>query len=304
MPPNTNARGTITLTNTSAEPVTLLAVTASCKCTTTTAAAGVVIEPGKSFDIQTELSGAPMQGARRSQIKIVAQGFQLPLQVPVEGEVSLPVRAVPAYINLVGERSRSGQTVLESTDGAPFRVLGVNGQAPPMAEGDDANTPQVRHTLAWSFAPDAVVPDFWLVETDHPKCALVDVRVRNANSIPRPVIKMREYRINAGRIDPKDGVVIEVATRESVTPFTAATMAGGEACAITAELVESRVEDGYTVASVKLIPRAGASGFVADRLRVTSGAKTQDVELFGTVRPATAAVDAASQPPATTDQPK
>ena len=63
MLPNTNARGPLTLLNTGAEPVTLLSVTASCKCTTITDAAGVTIEPGKSFVIETELSGAPMQAA-------------------------------------------------------------------------------------------------------------------------------------------------------------------------------------------------------------------------------------------------
>lgn len=294
MLPNTNARGTVTLTNAGTASVTLLSVTPSCKCTTITDASGVTIEPGKSFVIETELSGAPMQGIRRSQLKIVAKGFARPINVAVQGEVALPVRAVPAYINLVGERARSGETIIESTDGTPFRVLSVNGKPVTAVPQETAGDVHARHTLAWSFPEGEAVGDFWIVETDHPSCALVDVRIRNANPIKRPVLRMREYRINAGRIDPVDGVRIEVQSKDATAPFDVVSVKGGVACPVTAELVESHQEDEGMVAVIQLKPLPDARGFFADTLIVGSGGKLQELDLFGTIRPKP---DGAAAPP-------
>ena len=285
MLPNTNARGTVTLTNGSTAPVTLLSVTPSCKCTTITDAAGVTIEPGKSFVIETELSGAPMQGIRRSQLKIIAKGYARPINVAVQGEVALPVRAVPAYINLVGERARTGETIIESTDGMPFRVLSVNGKTATVVPQEAPGDVHARHKLAWSFPEGEAVGDFWIIETDHPSCALVDVRIRNANPIKRPVLRMREYRINAGRIDPVDGVRIEVQSKDATAPFDVVSVKGGVACPVTAELVESHQEDEGMVAVIQLKPLPDARGFFADTLIVGSGGKLQELDLFGTIRP-------------------
>ncbi|MBM4115754.1 MAG: DUF1573 domain-containing protein [Phycisphaerae bacterium] len=285
MLPNTNARGTVTLTNGGTAPVTLLSVTASCKCTTINDAAGVTIEPGKSFVIETELSGAPMQGMRRSQLKIIAKGYARPVNVAVQGEVALPVRAVPAYINLVGERARAGETIIESTDGTPFRVLSVNGKPATIVPQEAPGDVHPRHKLAWSFPEGEAIGDFWIVETDHPNCGLVDVRIRNANPIKRPVLRMREYRINAGRIDPVEGVRIEVQSKDATTPFDVVSVKGGVACPVTAELIESRKEDEGMVAVIQLKPLPDVRGFFADTLIVGSGGKLQELDLFGTIRP-------------------
>jgi len=285
MMPNTNARGTVTLTNGGSTPVTLLSVTASCKCTTINDAAGVTIEPGKSFVIETELSGAPMQGVRRSQLKIIAKGYARPVNVAVQGEVALPVRAVPAYINLVGERARAGETIVESTDGTPFRVLSVNGKPATIVPQDAPGDVHARHKLAWSFPENEPTGDFWIVETDHPNCALVDVRIRNANPIKRPVLRMREYRINAGRIDPVDGVRIEVRSKDATAPFEFVSVKGGVACPVTAELIESHAEDDGMVAVIQLKPLPDARGYFADTLIVGSEGKLQELDLFGTIRP-------------------
>ena len=285
MLPNTNARGTVTLTNGGTASVTLLSVTPSCKCTTITDAAGVTIEPGKSFVIETELSGAPMQGIRRSQLKIIAKGYARPINVAVQGEVALPVRAVPAYINLVGERARAGETIIESTDGTPFRVLSVNGKPATLVPQEAPGDVHARHKLAWSFPEGEAIGDFWIVETDHPSCALVDVRIRNANPIKRPVLRMREYRINAGRIDPVEGVRIEVQSKDATAPFDVVSVKGGVACPVTAELIESHQEDEGVVAVIQLKPLPDARGFFADTLIVGSGGKLQELDLFGTIRP-------------------
>jgi len=285
MLPNTNARGTVTLTNGGTVPVTLLSVTASCKCTTITDAAGVTIEPGKSFAIETELSGAPMQGIRRSQLKIIAKGYARPAIVAVQGEVALPVRAIPAYINLVGERARSGETIIESTDGIPFRVLSVNGKPATIVPQGASGDLRARHTLAWSFPEGEAIGDYWIVETDHPSCGLVDVRVRNGNPFKRPVMRMREYRINAGRIDPIEGVRIEVQSKDASTPFDVVSVKGGVACPVTAELIESHAEEEGMVAVIQLKPLPDARGFFADTLIVGGGGKLQELDLFGTIRP-------------------
>jgi hypothetical protein len=297
MLPNTNARGPLTLLNTGTAPVTLLSVTPSCKCTTITDAAGVTIEPGKSFVIETELSGAPMQGIRRSQLKIIAKGYARPIQVAIQGEVALPVRAVPAYINLVGERARAGETVIESTDGTPFRVISVNGKPATVVPQEAPGDAHARHKLAWSFPQGEAIGDFWIVETDHPDCALVDVRIRNANPMPRPVLRMREYRINAGRIDPVEGVRIEVQSKDATKPFDVVSVKGGVACPVTAELVESHAEDEGMVAVIRLKPLPDARGFFADKLVVGSGGKLQELDLFGTIRPKPEAMPAATPAP-------
>ena len=96
---------------------------------------------------------------------------------------------------------------------------------------------------------------------------------------------MREYRINAGRIDPVEGVRIEVQSKDATTPFDVVSVKGGVACPVTAELIESHAEDEGMVAVIQLKPLPDARGFFADTLIVGSGGKLQELDLFGTIRP-------------------
>jgi len=72
MLPNTNARGTVTLTNAGTAPVTLLSVTPSCKCTTITNAAGVTVST-----IEHLMAALVMSGVDNAVVEI--DGPEMPI---------------------------------------------------------------------------------------------------------------------------------------------------------------------------------------------------------------------------------
>ena len=75
MAPRAGGKGTVTLTNVGQSPLTIAAVTPSCKCTTTSALAGKVIAPGASETFEAVLEGASMPQTHRAVIKIAVEGY-------------------------------------------------------------------------------------------------------------------------------------------------------------------------------------------------------------------------------------
>jgi len=287
MRPNQNAVGTVTLRNTGAEPVRVLAVTPSCKCTTTTDIVGKEIPAGGTATFDTTLEGAPVPGVRTSTIRVLVEGSPAPIEIKVKGEVSQPVRAIPAYLNCVGSKNLSGRLVVESIDKRPFRIISAHGSEPVVGGWDPAtDEPRSTYLLSYDLGDGTrELPSFWIIETDHPDSPLVDLKVRHESVSAKLSSRLADYRASAGRIDPGASGTVEFTSLDPQEPILSAESLSPDA---TLEVERVDAVEGGTKATIIVKPRAGLEGLLIVPAKLSMATKSQEVLIFGTVRPAAA----------------
>lgn len=198
IPPNVNKKGTITVYNHGRLPVRIKDVKSSCKCTTLNDLKGVVIKPQGSATVEAELRGRSESGGRKASIRFIFDGYEdQNLTVDLRGEVTLPIRTSPSILNLArGEAT--GHVVVESVGGETFNILAANGQ-PPRYVGfnPDIDEPKNSYVLEYDLTDEVAtgtLPHWWVVETDHPDCPLVDAWVRHPMTIETPN-RSRKWRV-------------------------------------------------------------------------------------------------------------
>jgi hypothetical protein len=169
-------RGSFKIRNVSDKPVTVLKVEAGCRCTYG-AMTENTIPPGGESTLNYEIDVRGTIGPLRKPINIRLAGFTEMYEVVVQGELQYPVRCSPPTItpNGVGE----AQITLSSADGVPFSVLSVDGQPATVVSRNPAEGPKA---LTWtlSFNVGRQWPYAVVVETDHPKAPVIDLRVMSA----------------------------------------------------------------------------------------------------------------------------
>lgn len=266
--PESKTPGTITLTNTSAEPIRIQRTTTTCHCTVAELAKDT-LEPGESIALTATLEAGKYPGAQQKQVRVFVEGYAVPLQVYVVAEVAYGVRANPVFVDAF--QRKAGEIDFESTNGQAFRVLGVNGKALEAADFADfdpaKDEPRTRYTLKYDFTQvqDADLPPWWIVSTDHPKGALVDLRVINPAIIPRlngqEPWRMAEDRVLLGAIRPGEAKEFSV----TLKPNNAANTEGEAAPTIQVDegdaevkLVKSEMTPDGMVCTLSLTPKSEA----------------------------------------------
>jgi len=157
--------GTITLTNTGDETVTIVSAKASCGCTTSDFQRNTVLDPGQAVDVTIRLRGGPSARVLKKTVTFTVEGYPQ-LKVPVEGTSIAYVKMTPDRLGQ--DENPDGKIVLEAIDNQPFKIVNVQ---PPILR----NTPTeaaVRHEVEinwdqyWDEAKNAKVTFYF----DHPKC--------------------------------------------------------------------------------------------------------------------------------------
>lgn len=157
--------GTITLTNTGNETVTIVSAKASCGCTTSDFQRNTVLDPGQAIDVTIRLRGGPTARELKKTVTFTVEGYPQ-LKVPVEGTSIAYVKMTPDRLGQ--DENPEGKIVLEAIDGQPFKIVNVQ---PPILR----NTPveaAARHEVEinwdqyWDEAKNAKVTFYF----DHPKC--------------------------------------------------------------------------------------------------------------------------------------
>lgn len=186
--------------------VTIVMAKTSCQCTGVDVL-GKVIPAHGTLDMPASMrmSKAPIRKAATVTLVIdLGGGKKQPLQVAIYAEVAYAVRAAPGFIDALTPEGMTGTFELTATDGAPFRVLSANGEAPVAAGSGDPSAPSTRHALRYDFTkPGTVVPKYFVVETDRTDCPLIDLRVRHDTTHIRPPYKVAEFRSSFGAIPPQ-----------------------------------------------------------------------------------------------------
>ena len=285
LPPNTAGEGIVLLRNTSDKPLTINLVQPSCKCTTISDLVGKQIPPGGTLELQIKLDGAPAMGVRRSSVKVMVDGYGRALDVAVKGEVSLPVRIVPPYINAIEQKNMTGRVILESTNKKPFRILSSLG-GPISIQGFDVTKDEPRSSYVVGYDLTALskdLPSYVYFETDAPEAGVVDVRVRHENAPKKPLISVIDVRCNVGFIASgtskealftltNPGTVLESVTTTSVDATVA--LARTEPA-----------KSGGINAFITIKPRDGFTGILLLPITFKTATLSADFQVIASVRP-------------------
>lgn len=287
-------KATVKLTNSAATPVRILAVQASCSCTTTSDLSNQEVPPGGTVTFDATLGAAMATGPRHATIKVLAEGHSRVLEIEVRGEVALSLRAVPSAITPPPQGSERGRVVIESVDRRPFTILSSNGAAPQFLgfePGRDA--PRATYVLRTDLGamPRDRWPAFWIVETDRADCPVLGLRVRDEKMNVAPVLRMREYALNLGVLAPGASREVTLGIADPLQGEFAAIASPS----LAAQVVSTKPSTDGFEAVVRLTPGPAVSGAFNDRFELHLGARTQVVQAYGVVRPAAAPAAAPAQ---------
>jgi hypothetical protein len=294
--PSKNATGVINIHNTGNAPIKILSTKASCHCTTLDELAGKVIPPKESVPLHATLDTGMVPGIKKSSLTLVFEGYTRPLSVNIRGEVTLPIRVVPQFLNIVTRNEEGAQppplqgtVTIESIDQKPFRVLSADGREPQFVDFDPAidearSSYQLRWDLSESVKNCDTMRTFWCIVTDHPACPLVDARVRHECAVPRGTPgkgwRIEEPRLLLGHI--RRGEPVD-------TTFTVTKLVGQQihqvsplTPGIEAELVSVEYSGEDASCRVRLTPKADLpNGLMYERINVYASSSYAELPVIG-----------------------
>lgn len=177
--PGSVHRRTFRIVNDGPMQLRVRAASPSCRCTTVTDVVGKTIPAQGSLELEAQFDAPKTPGVKDATVNIVLDGAPRPLVATISGDVTLPIRVEPPFVDALA--GKVGGTVrLTSIDGRPFTILSAGGRPPVFA--DPAPTgPAAAQSINWTTAGLACekMPLWWIVVTDHPDCPIVPLRIRH-----------------------------------------------------------------------------------------------------------------------------
>ena len=168
------AVGTVTLTNTADEPVTLLAARASCGCTTSDFKNNTVLNPGESTDITITMDGKGKARKLSKTVTFTIDG-RPPLRLEIKGEtISYVTLDVDPLV--IDEEASTSSVTLTSTDGQAFKVLSILPAI--VANFSEEAAPTQELLIDWDSFWDVVRTTKVTIRLDHPLCKEVTTNIR------------------------------------------------------------------------------------------------------------------------------
>lgn len=292
MDPEASATGKSVLKNTGDKELKLLRAQTSCSCTVATDVSNKVLQPGESIEIEATLKGGKFPGPQQKAVRVFVDGYAVPVQIWVTGEVAYGVKSTPVYVDAF--QTRTGEVTFESTDGKPFKIVSVNCGAPPYV-GFDPTKDELRnkYTLKYDFqgTEDPKLPRWWLVETDHPKAPVVDLRVINPALIPQQNPKapwtFMEDRSIVGALMVGESKDITITVRPVAPPAADATKPTFTVAndAIKVEYVgDENGAEGFVIkAKITAVKPLGECTLLNERVTVSWLGHENQYDLFGRV---------------------
>jgi hypothetical protein len=299
--PNSVHETVATLRNKGTAPMRITSARSSCMCTVPKGLEGTVIPPGGShpFSMVFTTSDAPGSKDAKVWVEFETGGERQHLLVRIDADVALIVRSEPPYIDALNGVD-SGTVRVESTDGKPFSILSAYGSDPVFADGFDPGADDARnaYTLQWDVAfPTMSGCDnarlWWVVETDHPDCPVLPLRIRHdctglradPDHQQRGWI-FREYLVNLGSVTGGVPVEVEVDLRRLPSlqriSVTAVEALGEDA---TAELLEAQQGGGqFTTCTVRFTAHRGVEGLMYEMVMFRTASGDKDVAFVARVK--------------------
>ncbi len=285
--PNQDKDATFQIRNLSDKPLKIALVKPSCTCTTLDDLSGTVIPPHSAVSLTAKLKGRSKASPLNSSITFLFEGYTESSRISLSAQVTRAIKTVPQAFNLASG-VMSGRIVVESIDGRPFTIFMAN-REPPQYIGFDPETDEPRnaYVLEWDVSPtaDKPLPVWWLIETDHPDCPVVDVWVRHIDNLPERVPG------RLWRLQPQHFVVDGLAPEESAEFKVKVIKLGRDdidsvislSKAFNAELVSIERNGKDAEATVRITPVAGHQGLLYGDIEFLSQAYYCKLTVIGSV---------------------
>ena len=228
--PNTIHEVRMRLTNRGTEPIAIVMTSADCKCTVPEELDGTIIAPGETIPMIATIDMRAAPGPMESNVLLNFKTGQQPIQharIKFTGEVAMAVRAEPPYVDAL-KGVTSGTVRVESMDGRPFRVITAGAGPPRYADGFDParDEPRLAYTLRWEVHYPTRTEDcagerlWWVVETDHPDCGVLPLRIRHEctgllmdRTYEERGWMFHQYMLNAGVVRAGEPVELDVGVK-------------------------------------------------------------------------------------------
>ncbi len=288
--PNVSPSGSVQVRNLGSTPVHIKSLRPTCKCTTLDDLTGTEIPAGGSMTLTARLDSRSVAGVRNEAVRLILAETDQVFELAVRAEITLPVRAAPSILNLASGQL-TGHLVIESVTGTPFHILAANGRPPRYVGFDpDLDELQSSYVLEWDLTAESAagkLPRWFVVETDHIDCPLVDVWVRDRSTIEVPQ-RDRRWRVTDMR------VLLDVLPPGSSREFTVtieelgtATIAAVRSLtpALDAKLVNVERNGANALVKVQVTARPETKGVFLGRVEFMSSTGTQGLDVIGKVAP-------------------
>ena len=286
--PNQSVNTIIQVRNIGAEPLKITLVKPSCTCTTLDDLTGTVIPPGESVLLNAQIKAWSKPSPMSSSVTFLFEGYAESSKVSISAQVARPIRTIPQIFNCAPDQPLSGQVVVESIDGRPFTISAANRQPPEYIGFDPAtDEPRNAYVLQWDVSQytQQTMPGWWVIETDHPDCPVVDVWVRHEWNMPEGAAG-RRWRlvtqhvvidgINAGE---SGEFTVEIAKLGRDDIYMVQSLSNE----FDAKLMSIERNGADAEATVRITPAAGHHGLLYGTIQFISTAHDQKLTVIGTV---------------------
>ncbi|MCH8006483.1 MAG: DUF1573 domain-containing protein [Planctomycetes bacterium] len=292
----------ITLRNNGADPIRIIDAKPDCRCTAPENLAGRVIGPGESIPFSSTFTAPTETGPKKAKITLIFQHggkTQRTISIPLYGLITMAVRAAPTYVDAL-KGVTSGQVRLDSVDGRPFRIISADGRPPVFADGFEPASGQPRnaYTVQWHVPPRSIddcagARLWWVVETDHPDCPILPLRIRHECTGIRGDPDRRErgwsfkeYIANLGAVAGGKSIEVDVEIdNKTLVPILSVESMSPDA---RAELVSTQprsggLTGGVTRCRVRFTPRQGYEGMLYALVLFRSGTGDKEIAFISRV---------------------
>lgn len=285
--PGSTVSAVIKLINPLDRDVRIRAAKPSCTCTTIDMV-GKLIPAGGSIEMPMSIKTSHTPGTKPAVVNMAFDGFDQVLVVKIEAETAYAVRATPNFIDALAAERMTGTFELVSSDGTPFVVTSVDGRAPVATDGAPMQ-PAVRHALRYDFtSPSPLskgvlnVPPFLIVETNHPKCPILDLRVRHETTRITPAFGFAEFRANCGVLSPKGSTEFELEIKHMGAARIGSVVSLNPKART--EIVSQKPDGSSVLVTVRVTDLGLPPGPFLFPCRFSGNGKQSDFWLFGSVR--------------------
>ena len=145
--------------------------------------------------------------------------------------------------------------------------------------------PATRQVVKYDLTTSGLgtgIPPFLIVETDHPKCPVLDLRVRHETTKIAPVLNFAEFRTNVGLMQNGTPTEFEIELKHA-GPMRVDRVESRHK-EVQAFIVDQKSDGDSLLVKVKLLPTGMPIGPCLFTCRFGSGTKTSDLWIYGIVR--------------------
>lgn len=265
--PRAKVNGEYILTNTGKEVLEIDTVGKSCGCTVPSLATKT-LKPGQSVPLKITFNAPDRPGKVKKSVWITTKSPHMPKKITMTltAEVIKFINIEPQRLSLVvADQPQTETVVLESTDGQPFKIVGITSTSSVASADFDKDLEATRHEVTLKIDSPKLrkaLRGNIVIRLDHPKTKSATISYQAARPfVAKPATK---YFRNL-----KPGITSEATltvVSSSNVPFELGEIISDKGLAEV--LTTEKIDDGYKIRFSLKVPEDKTSGRVQDFLKI------------------------------------